>query len=296
MSKRTLAILAALGANLIYAINHTVAKDVMPTYIKPFGFILLRVVGATILFWLISIWAPKQKIDKKDWLRIIGAACFGMFINMLAFFKGLSLSTPIQSSIVITITPIVVFILSAYLIKEKIRGLRWIGIFMGFTGALVLIVFGQEIRMDAPNIPLGNSLFVVNAIAYAFYLVMVKPLTAKYNVFTLMKWLFLFGLLINIPFTINEFTEVKWTTLPFDAIWRMIFVVVGTTFSTYLLGVFALSHLRASTMGAFVYLQPLMAIAFAVIVGSDSLNVVKIIAAFTVLAGVYLVTKKSASN
>ncbi len=293
MSKRTLAILAALAANLIYAINHTVAKDVMPTHIKPFGFILLRVLGATILFWLISIWAPKEKIDKKDWLRMIGGAFFGMCINMLAFFKGLSLSTPIQSSIVITITPIVVFILSAYLIKEKIKGLRWFGIFMGFAGAVTLIVFGQEIRMDAPNIPLGNSLFVVNAIAYAFYLVIVKPLTAKYHVFTLMKWLFLFGLIINIPVTISEFLEVQWTNLPFDASWRMAFVVIGTTFMTYLLNVFALTNLRASTIGAFVYLQPLMAIAFAIVVGADSLNVIKIIAACTVLLGVYLVTKRS---
>ncbi|MFP2995470.1 DMT family transporter [Spongiivirga sp. MCCC 1A20706] len=292
MSKRTLAILAALGANLIYAINHTVAKDVMPTHIKPFGFILLRVLGASFLFWLISIWAPKEKIDKKDWLRIMGGAFFGMCLNMLAFFKGLSLSTPIQSSIVITITPIVVFILSAYLIKEKIKGLRWFGIFMGFAGALTLIIFGQELRMDAPNIPFGNSLFVVNAIAYAFYLVIVKPLTAKYHVFTLMKWLFLFGLIMNIPVTISEFLEVQWSSLPFDASWRMAFVVLGTTFTTYLLNVYALTNLRASTIGAFVYLQPLMAIAFAIIVGADSLNVVKIIAACTVLIGVYLVTKK----
>jgi len=296
MSKRTLAILAALGANLIYAINHTVAKDVMPTYIKPFGFILLRVIGATILFWLISIWTPKQKIEKKDWWRIVTAAFFGMCVNMLVFFKGLSLSTPIQSSIVITIAPIIVFLLSAFLIKEKINGKRWLGIAMGFGGALVLIVFGKEIRTDAPNIPLGNLMFVGNAVAFAFYMVLVKPLTAKYHVFTLMKWLFLIGLIFNIPITISEFKEVQWTSLPFEAIWRMGFVVLGTTFGTYLLNVYALTHLRASSAGAFVYLQPLMAIAFAIIVGADTLNFVKIVAACTVLAGVYLVTKKPSTN
>lgn len=292
MDKRTLALFAAFVASLIYAINHTVAKDVMPIYIKPFGFIFLRVAGAAILFWIIGIWTPKEKIDPKDRLRFLGCALFGMSINMLMFFKGLSLSTPIQSSVIITITPILVFILSAFLIKENITWVRWLGILLGFGGALGLILFGAEIRRDAPNIPLGNMMFVINATAYAFYLVLAKPLTAKYNTFTIMKWLFLMGVIINFPVTISEFSEVQWTNLPFEAIWRMVFVVVGTSFLTYLLNIYALTHLKASTIGAFVYLQPLLAIGFAIIVGSDSLNVVKVLSASIVFLGVYLVTKK----
>lgn len=159
MDKRTAALLAAFGASLIYAINHTLAKGVMPTYIKPFGFILLRVIGAAALFWLASIWAPKQKIDHDDWLRVFGCAIFGMVINMLMFFKGLQLSTPINSSVMITISPILVFVLSAIFLSEKITWLRTVGILLGFSGALGLILFGSETRQDAPNIPLGNVLF-----------------------------------------------------------------------------------------------------------------------------------------
>lgn len=292
MDKRTAALLAAFGASLIYAINHTIAKGVMPVYIKPFGFIFLRVIGAAALFLIASFWAPKQKIDRTDWPRILACAIFGMVINMLMFFKGLQLSTPINSSVMITISPILVFILSAIFLKEKITLIRTFGILLGFSGALGLILFGAEIRQDAPNIPLGNILFVVNSACYAIYLILVKPLTAKYHPFTLMKWFFLLAVLINFPITISEFTEVQWTTLPYDVIWKMIFVVVGTTFFTYLLNVFALKTLKASTIGAFIYLQPLLAISFAMIMGADSLNIIKIMAAILVFIGVYLVTKK----
>ena len=296
MNKRSLALFAAFGASAIYAANHSIAKGVMPTYIKPFGFILLRVIGATLLFWLISIAYPKEKIDKKDWPRFIMCAIFGMVINMLMFFKGLDLSTPINSSVIITISPIIVLILSAILIKEKITLIKTIGIIIGFAGALALILFGAEIRQDAPNIPLGNTLFIINATSYAFYLIAVKPLTAKYHVITLMKWLFLIAVIINFPITISEFNEVKWADLPFEAIWKMGFVVIGTTVLTYLLNIFALKHLKASTIGAFIYLQPLLAIIFAIMLGADALNTVKIIAAMLVFFGVYLVTKKPANE
>ncbi len=296
MDKRTLAFLAAFGASLIYAINHTIAKGVMPTYIKPFGFIFLRVIGASILFWIASIWAPRERIDRKDWLRFLGCAIFGMVINMLMFFKGLELSTPINSSVMITIAPIMVFILSAFFLKEKITLLRIIGILLGFGGALGLILFGKEIRQDAPNIPLGNSFFIINGACYAVYLILIKPLTAKYHLFTLMKWLFLMGVIINAPITLHEFIEVQWHDLPVDVLLKMAFVVVCTTFLTYLLNIFALKTLKASTLGAFIYLQPLLAIVFATLMGADSMNMVKTLSAAFVFIGVYLVTKKTTTS
>ncbi len=293
MDKRTLAILAALGATTIYGVNHTIAKGLMPIYIKPFGFILLRVVGASVLFWIISFWGPREKIATSDWPRILVCALLGMVINMLMFFKGLYLSTPINSSVIITLSPIIVFILSAWLIGEKITWLRTTGILLGFAGALGLVLYGAELRHDAPNIPLGNTLFIINATSYAGYMVLVKPLTKKYHPFTLMKWLFLIAVLINFPLTISEFSEVKWSQLPADAILKMVFVVVGTTFLTYLLNIYALKHLKASTLGVFMYLQPLIAILFAIFVGADTLNTVKILAAALVFLGVYLVSKKT---
>ncbi|RLD26696.1 MAG: EamA/RhaT family transporter [Bacteroidetes bacterium] len=292
MNNRTLALLAALIATSIYGLNHTIAKGLMPTYIKPFGFIFLRVLGAAILFWVIGIWGPKERIDNKDWKRIFLCALFGMVINMLVFFKGLSLSTPINGSIIITISPIFIFLISAFFIKEKITLIKYFGIGLGFSGALALILFSNEIRHDAPNITLGNILFVVNSISYGIYLIIVKPLTLKYHPYTLMKWIFLVAVIINLPITITEFVEVEWTSLPFEAIWKLIFVVVGTTFLTYLLNVFALKELKASTVGIFMYLQPPIAIVFAIITGSDSLTFIKVIAIILIFSGVYLVSKK----
>jgi drug/metabolite transporter (DMT)-like permease len=292
MNKRFLAILAATGASTIYGINHTVAKDLMPIYIEPFGFILLRVIGAAILFWLFGIWAPKEKIAIADWPRIIGCTIFGMGINMLMFFKGLSLTTPINSSVIITISPILVLIMASILIRERITWLKTTGIITGLAGALALVLFSTEKTLNAPNIPIGNLFIIINALSYGIYLILVKPLTTKYHAFTLMKWLFLFGVIINFPFTISEFLQVEWTSLPSHALWKMGFVIVGTTFLTYLLNIFALKELSASGLSAFIYLQPLVAIAFAIATGADALNVIKITAAIMVFAGVYMVTKK----
>lgn len=295
MDKRTLALLAAFGASTIYGVNHTIAKGVMPIYIQPFGFILLRVLGAAILFWLVGLWAPKERIERKDWPRILTCAVFGMSINMLMFFKGLSLSTPINSAVLITISPIIIFILSILILKEKVTRKKILGITIGFLGALSLIFFTEETGQNAENIPLGNTLFLINATSYAFYLILVKPLTVKYHVITLMKWLFLIAIFINLPVTFSEFQNVEWHNLPIEAIIKMIFVVVGTTFLSYLLNVFALKYLNASTIGVFIYLQPLLGILFAILVGSDSLSLLKILAGVLVFFGVFLVTKKTAS-
>ncbi len=292
MSKRTLAILAAIGATTIYGINHTVAKGVMPTYVKPFGFIMLRVTGAALLFWIISLFGPKEKIAKRDWLQILVCSILGMVINMLSFFKGLQLSTPINSAVLVTITPIIVVILSAFFLSERITLNKGLGVFLGFAGAIGLILFGAEVRQDAPNIPLGNFLFVLNATSYGAYLIVVKTLIEKYHPFTLMKWLFTIAVIINLPITLPEVMEIQWSTMPLWAYGSIAFVVIGTTFMTYLFNVFALTQLKASTVGAFVYMQPLVGILFALFSGKDHLTLVKIVATAFVLVGVYLASKR----
>ncbi len=292
MSKRTLAILAAITATTIYGLNHTIAKGVMPTYVKPFGFILIRVMGAAALFWTISFFGPKEKIERKDWGRIVLCAILGMVVNMLAFFKGLELSTPINSSILVTISPIIVVVLSALLIKEKITSKKGVGVALGFIGALLLIVFGAEIRQDAPNIPLGNALFILNATAYGTYLIIAKTLITKYHPFTLMKWLFTIALILNFPVGIGAFMEIEWNSMPLSVIGAIVFVVLGTTFMTYLFNVFALTQLKASTLSAFIYVQPLFGILFAVATGKDHLSLVKVLGTILVLLGVYFASRK----
>tara|TARA_B100001063_G_scaffold92816_2_gene86427 strand:- start:41 stop:946 length:906 start_codon:yes stop_codon:yes gene_type:complete len=293
MNNRALALLAAFGATTIYGMNHTIAKVVMPHYVGPFGFIMLRVVGASILFWSVSLIMPKETIERKDFFRIAIAALFGMCINMLMFFKGLQLSTPINSGVIVTLTPIIILILSAFFLNEKLTRLKVLGIILGFIGAVLLILYGNSSRViNAPNVSLGNIMLLINATCFGAYLVMVKPLTKKYSTITLMKWMFLLGVIYTFPFTITEFLEISWNTLPFEAIWRIGFVIVGTTFLTYMLNVYALKTLPATTIGAFTYLQPIITIVYAVITGNDFLDSIKILACILVFTGVYLVSKK----
>ncbi len=186
-------------------------------------------------------------------------------------------------------------ILSAIFIKEKIGSRKVLGIAIGLTGAVALIFFGPSLREDAPNIPLGNFLVLMNSVFYGSYLIGAKTLIAKYHPFTFMKWLFTLGIFICLPFGYREFVQVDFANLPFEAIWRIGFVVLGTTFCTYLFNIFALTQLKASTVSAFVYVQPLVGILFAVAMGKDNLNVLKISAACLVLLGVYLASRK-ASN
>ncbi len=293
-NQRIFALLAATTASTIYGINHTIAKGLMPDVIQPFGFILLRVSGAALVFWGISLFFPSEKIERRDWFRFVICAFFGMVLNMLAFFKGLSLSTPINSSVIITLSPVLLLVLSAFILRERITWIKSLGIFLGLGGALVLILFGLKAQPNAPNIPLGNLLFIINATSYSVYLILVKPLVPKYSSITLMKFLFLFAFLINLPIGISEFSEVNWTNLPFEAIWKLAFVVICTTVMTYLLNIYALKQLSPSTIGAFIYLQPVIAVLFAVLVGADSLTALRIGAAALIFLGVYLSTIKRA--
>ena len=292
MNKRNLALIAAFLATSIYGINHTIAKEVMPIYIGSSGFIMLRLLGASSIFWFISLFAPKEKIERGDFLKIIFASILGMCTNMLAFFRGLELSTPINSGVIITLSPVLVLILSYFFLKEKITIKKILGILIGFSGAVFLILNSSKTGINAPNIPLGNSFFLLNASAYAGYLIIVKPLTSKYNIFTLMKWLFLIGLILSAPITFNQFIEVKWTELPWFAIWRMGYVVIGTTFLTYLFNIYALKKLSPTTVGSFIYLQPIITIIFALITANDTIDTTKILSCILVFIGVYLVSFK----
>jgi drug/metabolite transporter (DMT)-like permease len=296
MNKRYLALIAAFLATTIYGINHTVAKEVMPVYIGSSGFIMLRLLGATLIFWLISLFTPNEKIEKKDFLKILIASILGMCVNMLAFFRGLELSTPINSGIIITLSPVLVLILSYFFLKEKVTVKKIIGILIGFSGAVFLILNSSKTGINAPNIPLGNSFFLLNASAYAGYLIVIKPLTSKYNIFTLMKWLFLIGLVLSTPITFNQFVEVNWTELPWFAIWRMAYVVIGTTFLTYLFNIYALKTLSPTTVGSFIYLQPIITIGFALITGNDILDTTKLFSCLLVFIGIYLVSIRNKNN
>lgn len=292
MSKRNLALLGATIVSIIYGVTFTIAKDVMPAYIDAFGFILLRVGGSMMLFWGTWLFMPKEKIALNDFPRIIAAAFFGVAFNMLTFFKGLSLTSPISAAVIMVSTPMIVLVLSALLMKERMKKRMVLGIILGLLGTTFLILYGKSIG-NASNAGLGNFLVLVNAISYGFYLIIVKKLMHTYHAFTFVKWIYLFGFLMVLPFGWSEFSAVNWTLVPVVIFWKISFVVVISTFITYLLNLLSMKELKPTTVAVFIYLQPLFATIFAIGLGKDDLSWVKIGAAVLIFAGVYLVTQKT---
>jgi drug/metabolite transporter (DMT)-like permease len=297
MSKRNLALVAATIVSIIYGATFTIAKDVMPKYIDAYGFIIIRVGGTTLLFWLVWLFTKlpenvrNKKIDRSDFTRIIAAAFFGVALNMLSFFKGLSLTSPISASVIMVSTPMIVLVLSAIIIKERMQKRMVFGIILGLIGTAFLILYGKSVG-NATNASLGNFLVFVNATSYGLYLVIVKKLMDKYNAFTFVKWIYLIGFIMVLPFGWSEFEVVNWTLIPMDVYWKIGFVVVFSTFFTYLLNLLSMKELKPTTVAVFVYLQPVFATIFAIGLGKDELTLVKIISAILIFTGVYLVTQK----
>ncbi|WP_281238499.1 DMT family transporter [Flavobacterium praedii] len=291
MSKRNLALIGATIVSIIYGITFTIAKDVMPKYIDAYGFILMRAGGSMLLFWLVWLFMPKEKIALNDFPRIIAAAFFGVAFNMLTFFKGLSLTSPISAAVIMVSTPMIVLVLSAIIIKERMKKRMVLGIVLGLIGTASLILYGKSIG-DTSQSGLGNFLVLVNAISYGFYLIIVKKLMNKYSAFTFVKWIYLFGFVMVLPFGWSQFSTVDWTIVPTAIYWKIGFVVVISTFLTYLLNLLSMKELKPTTVAVFIYLQPLFATIFAISLGKDTLSLVKIGSALLIFTGVYLVTQK----
>ncbi|PZR24467.1 MAG: EamA family transporter [Flavobacterium psychrophilum] len=289
MDKRNLALIAATIVSVIYGVTFTIAKDVMPAYVKPFGFIVLRVGGSAVLFWLCSLFVGKEKIDLKDFPRIVAAAFFGVAFNMLTFFEGLSLTSPIMASVLMVTTPMIVLVLSAIIMKEKILGKKALGIVLGLGGTVLLILYGKSVG-NADNALWGNFLVFVNAISYGLYLIIVKKLMDKYDPFAFVKWIYLFGFIMVLPFGYQQLAEVNLPGLPFHIGVKVAFVVIFSTFLTYLLNLLSMKELKPTTVAVFIYLQPFFATVFAIGLGKDGLSIVKLLSALLIFVGVYLVT------
>ena len=287
--------MAATLVSIIYGVTFTIAKDVMPTYIDAFGFIFLRVGGSMLLFWLSTLFVKTEKIEKVDFPRIIAASFFGIAFNMLTFFKGLSYTSPIMGAVLMVTTPMIVLVLSAILIKERMENRKIVGILLGLAGTITLILYGKSM-VNAPNAMLGNFLVFINAVSYGFYLIIVKKLMDKYKAISFVKWIYFFGFLMVIPFGWREFQSVDWAIVPALAYLKIGFVVVFSTFLTYLLNLLSMKELKPTTVAVFIYLQPLFASIFAIYLGKDELSWVKIGSALLIFIGVYLVTQKKSAT
>lgn len=289
MSKRIIAHLAALTANIIYGLNFFIAKLAMPAYLKPIGFILVRVIAATALFWLIAPLFKREKVARKDLVRLFWCGFFGIAVNQMLFFSGLDLTSSIDASIIMICTPVLVMVIAFIFGGEKLTWLRVIGIALGAAGAATLLMNSPRAAGGQGGSLLGNTMILVNALAYGIYLVIAKPLMVKYHPLTVLKWSFLFGMFICIPFGANQLSQVNWATMP-GTIWFSVFYVVFcATFLAYLLNNLALGTVSPAEVGVYIYLQPVIAAIVEIVVGNSAPGVVKLLSALLIFTGVYLV-------
>lgn len=280
--------------SLLFGANYTIAKIVMPEHLSALGMIAFRVPVATLLFWTFHFFMGTSKTPaSKDLLRFFACAVFGVAINQMSFFTGISLTSPMLGSVIMTSTPIVVLIISYFLIKERITWVKFIGIITGGMGAVLLITSQGTDFSDSTF--KGNLFILANAISYSIYLVIVKPLMAKYDALTVIKWVFLMGSFMVIPFGFNELITTNWLSFDYTIWLSILYIIIGSTFLAYLLNLWSLKTVSPSLVGYYIYLQPLFATIIAIMFRGDELTLSHILFSVLIFSGVFMVsyTKKS---
>ena len=286
---------------VIYAAGFTIIKKVTPDFILPRGFVALRLIGATPLLWLSGLFI-REKVERKDLLKLAILSLCGVVINQSLFIQGMSMTSAISGAIMMVTSPLLVLILGNIILKEKITWQRTLGIAIGLCGAAMLIIYsphpapkpGMPVRTESP---LGDFFIFLNALSWGTFLVLVKPMMKKYHTITILKWVFLFGIFIIVPLGFTQVRAIDTSSFKPDTLFNILFVVVGVTFIAYVLNTYALKALSSTTVSAYIYLQPVMAAAIALYYG-DELNWQKVVSAILIFTGVILASqnKKVVSN
>lgn len=279
---------AVLSANLFFGINFITVKYVVPAPIAPITLNILRVCGAVALFWLLYAVKPATAgIRKKDIPRFIICALTGVAINQILFIKGLSLTTTTHASLLILGTPIAIIFIASVLLREKITGIKLLGLMLGVCGAAILILLKEQSH-QAANIALGDFLVIINAISYAFYLVLVRPLMQQYSAIHVTRWIFTIGACMMIPYGWTSFAATNWQVVTHMQWAAISIVVLCGTFLAYLFNIYGVKNIGPSATGAYIYTQPVFATILAVALAGESYSLPKFIAAILIFSGVYL--------
>ncbi len=281
-----------LGTNLFFAINLSAVKYLTSNnFMQPFGMNVIRVGVSVLLFWLLFLIYPsKEKIDRGDTGRFLLCALTGIAINQMLFLKGLSLTYSIHAVLLMLTTPILITIIAAWILKERLNIYKIAGLALGVSGAVVLITARQG-SGSGENVLLGDLLVLINAVSYTFYFILVKPLMLKYNPVQVIRLVFTYGLLMVLPFGWNEFVAIEWNSFGATEYTCIGLITIGGTFLAYLFNVYGIKVLGASVAGAYIYIQPVFATIIAMIFLKEQLETYKLLAAALIFTGVFLCNK-----
>lgn len=282
--------LLLIFVNLIYGANFTIAKAIMPKFIPAYGFIFMRVFFALIMYALIYFIFIREPIQKKDWPRFFFCGFFGIAFNQLMFFKGISLTSSINGSLIMITTPIITYFFSQWILKETFKMSKIIGILLGMLGAGILILSSFHSK-NASN-PLGDMLIWINATSFAIYLIIVRPLMAKYKPLTVIFLCFSTGFIWVFLAGFKEFQSIDWAGIPSIYYFNIGFVLFFATFVVYLFNIMAMNSLSPTVVSSYIYLQPLFAIVFATVYSNERLTYYSVAGGASIIAGLWLINKK----
>lgn len=290
-NKPLIAHLAILGSCIGWGLMAPICKDAMLHGVDAVTMVTFRVTGACLLFWIASCFAPKEVVPLKDKLQFIGAALFGLLINQYSFTVGLSITSPINASIVTTTMPIFAMLLSALILKEPITGKKALGVMMGCSGALILILTSATHADGKVGDIRGDLLCLLAQLLFALYLSLFNPLIRRYNVFTINKYMFSWSTLLLLPFTFTHVREAVSVPVPSETWWEVAYVVCIGTFFCYILTMIGQQILRPTVVSVYNYVQPVVAAAVSLLMGIGILKPTHALAVVLVFSGVWLVTK-----
>ncbi|MBQ2026276.1 MAG: EamA family transporter [Alistipes sp.] len=292
MKKSIFGHIACFTAYLIFGLNIVVCKDLTSSgVVSPLALFTLRSIGAGALFWIISIFRPKESVERRDLPKIFAASVLGFFLAQISFLVAISRITPMDCSIVASLSPLYTMFIAAYVLKEPLSVQKIGGVVLSLCGIIYLILNSVTAPSGvAQTTPLGVLLIIVNSLCFSLYLGIFKPLIGKYSVVTFMKWIFLFSSLMTLPFSVVELVNTDFAGLPISYLAELAFLIVFATFVTYFLIPVGQKLLRPTLVSMYTYVQPIVAIAVSIYVGMDTLTLQKILAAATVFAGVIIVS------
>ena len=284
---------ACFTAYLIFGLNIVVCKDLTSSgAISPLALFTLRSLGAGVLFWLISLFLPKEQVERRDLPKIFVASVLGFFLTQISFLMAISRITPMDCSIVASLSPLYTMFIAAYALKEPLSAQKIGGVVLSLCGVLYLILNSvTSTSAMVQTTPVGVLLMIANSLCFSLYLGIFKPTIAKYSVVTFMKWIFLFSTLMSLPFSAKEIVNTDFAALPLSYMAELAFLIICATFVTYFLIPIGQKRLRPTLVSMYSYVQPIVAIVVSIYVGMDTLSWQKVLAAVTVFAGVIIVSR-----
>lgn len=288
--------LSAFGAYTIFGFNIIICKNIANLHlISPMGLFTLRSLGASVLFWLLSLCVKKEKVAKQDYWQIFLASMIGLLLTQYTFLKGITMITSLDASIISPITPIFTMLVAAVALKEPITWKKAGGVLLSFLGVILLIFNSVSLGGGATATqPMGVVLLVSNCLLFASYLGIFRPLINRYSVVTFMKWMFLFSFLVSLPFSAQELLTISYKTIPINYYLEVGYLILFATFVAYFLIPVGQKHLRPTLVSMYTYVQPLIASIMSIYLGMDSLTWQKLLAAFAIVTGVVLVNRSRA--